>query len=285
MNIFADSALGLNSTCSGANCVALLDQRTDNPLSPRENQMGKGKDMLVGWLVGKAGVDFGVAQALAASDAQAAEQLKRLEETLVARISELQKEQKIGGEIPEGYVRELSALQAELQGFAKRMSLVEAAGQQTERFGNQLRGEIAALKAELVEQQGRLQPADSVIRRVEEALGTRIQESQDQIAKAQGRLDGRETQLKEAFSAELIALHAQLGERQDRLDARHSTIEKLLKNVCANLQALEGWLSDKLRVIESSSGELGQIKSDMRAVAQRMAEVEFAAQHRQAVGV
>jgi len=265
--------------------VALLDQRTDNPLSPRENQMGKGKDMLVGWLVGKAGVDFGVAQALAASDAQAAEQLKRLEETLVARISELQKEQKIGGEIPESYVRQLSALQAELQGFAKRMSLVEAAGQQTERFGYHLRGEIAALKAELVEQQGKLQPADSAIRRVEEALGTRIQESQDQIAKAQGRLDGRETRLKEAFSAEFIALQAQLGERQDRLDARHSTIDRLLENVCANLQALEGWLSDKLRVIESSSGELGQIKSDMRAMAARMADVESAAQRAQTVVV
>jgi len=265
--------------------VALFDQRTDNPFSPREDQTGKGKDMLVGWLVGKAGVDFGVAQALAASDAQAAEQLKRLEETLVARISELQKEKKVGNEIPEGYVRELSGLQAELQGFARRMSLVEAAGQQTERFGSQLRGEIAALKAELVEQQGRLQPADSVIRRVEEALGTRIQELQDQIAKAQGRLDGRETQLKEAFSAEIIALRAQLGERQDRLDARHSTIEKLLKNVAADFQSLEGWLSDKLRVIESGSGELAQLMSEMRAAAQRMAEVEFAAQHRQAVGV
>jgi chromosome segregation ATPase len=265
--------------------VALFDQRTDNPFSPREDQTGKGKDVLVGWLVGKAGVDFGVAQALAASDAQAAEQLKRLEETLVARISELQKEQKIGGEIPESYVRQLSALQAELQGFAKRISLVEAAGQQTERFGNHLRGEIAALKAALVEQQGRLQPADSAIRRVDEALVTRIQELQDQIAKAQGRFDGGETRLKEAFSAEFIALQAQLGERQDRLDARHSTIDRLLENVCANLQALEGWLSDKLRVIESSSGELGQIKSDMRAMAARMADVESAAQRAQTVVV
>ncbi|MDP2603129.1 MAG: hypothetical protein Q8S00_11115, partial [Deltaproteobacteria bacterium] len=265
--------------------MAPFDQRTDNPFAPREDQTGKGKEMLVGWLVGKAGVDFGVAQALAASDVQAAEQLKRLEETLVARISELRQEKKVGGEVPEGYVRELSALQAELQGFARRMSLVEAAGQQTDRFGDQLRGGIAALKAELVEQQGRLQPADSVIRRVEEALGTRIQDLRDQIAKTQGHLDGRETQLKEAFSAEIVALQAQLGERQNRLDARHSTIEKLLENVAANFQSLEGWLSDKLRVLESGSGELAQLMTETRAVAQRMAEVEFAAQHRQAVGV
>src|SRR3990170_4947836 len=139
MNIFADSALGLNSTCSGANCVALFDKRTDNPLSPRENQMGKGKDMLVGWLVGKAGVDFGVAQALAASEAQAAEQLNRLEATLVARINALQEERKIEPEIPESQLRQLSAFQAELQDFAKRINLIESAGQQTERLGTNLR--------------------------------------------------------------------------------------------------------------------------------------------------
>jgi chromosome segregation ATPase len=247
--------------------------------------MGKGKDVLVGWLVGKAGVDFGVAQALASSEAQAAEQLKRLEETLLAQINALQKEQKIDGEIPESQVRQQSAVQAELQDFAKRINLIEAAGQQTERLGENLRAEIAALKAELVEQQGRIQPANSAIRRVEEALGPKLQALQDQLAQAQNRLDGREARLKEAFRSELIALQTQLGERQNRLEARHSNLDKLLENVGANFQSLEGWLSNKLRVIEDSSGELGQLKSELRAVAQRMAEVESAAQRAQTVVV
>jgi hypothetical protein len=123
MNIFADSALSLISTCAGANCVALLDQRTDNPFSPREDQMGKGKEMLVGWLVGKAGVDFGVAQALAASDAQAAEQLKRLEETLVARISELQKEKRL-----ERNTRKLRARAERFTGRASRFCQAHESG-------------------------------------------------------------------------------------------------------------------------------------------------------------
>ena len=265
--------------------MAPFDQRTVNPLSPREDPTGKGKDVLVGWLVGKAGVDFGVAQALAASDAQAAEQLNRLEETLVARINALQEERKIEPEIPESQLRQLSAFQAELQDFAKRINLIESAGQQTERLGTNLRAGIAALKEDLAQRQNRLEPADAAIRRVKEALGARIQELQAQIAKAQDRLDGRETQLKEAFRTELIALQAQLSERQNRLDARHSTIEKLLENVAANFQSLEGWLSDKLRVVEHGSGELEQIKSEMRAVAQRMAEVESAAQRAQTVVV
>lgn len=247
--------------------------------------MGKGKDVLVGWLVGKAGVDFGVAQALAASDAQAAEQLNRLEETLLARINALQKEQKNDGEIPQSQARQQSAFQAELQEFAKRINLIEAAGHQTERLGDNLRAEIAALKTELVEQQGRLQPADSVMGRVEAALGPRIQALQDQIAQAQDRLDGREAQFKEAFRTELIALRTQLGERQNRLEARHSNLDKLLENVGANFKSLEGWLGDKLRVIEESSGELGRLKSELRAVAQRMAEVELAAQRAQTVPV
>ncbi len=247
--------------------------------------MGKGKDVLVGWLVGKAGVDFGVAQALASSEAQAAEQLKRLEETLLAQINALQKEQKINGEIPQSQVRQQSAVQAELQDFAKRINLIEAAGQQTERLGDNLRAEIDALTAELVEQQRRIQPADSAIRRVEEALGPKLQALQDQLAQAQNRLDGREARLKEAFRSEFIALQTQLGERQNRLEARHSNLDKLLENVGANFQSLEGWLSDKLRVIEDSNGELGRLKSELRAVAQRMAEVESAAQRVQTVVV
>ena len=263
--------------------MAPIDPKTANPFSPREDQSGKGKEMLVGWLVGKAGVDFGVAQALAASEAQAAEQLNRLEETLVARINALQKEQKTDGETPESHLRQLSAFQADLQGFAKRMIGVEAAGQQMEQLGNNLRAEFAGLKAALVEQQSGLQPADAAIRRFEEALGARIQELHDRIVKAQDRLEGRETQLKEAFRTELIALQTQLGERQNRLDARHSTIEKLLENVSANFQSLEGWLSDKLRVIEDGSGNLEQLRSEMRTMAQRMAKVESAEQRAQAV--
>ena len=265
--------------------MAPLDPRTVNPFSPREDPAGKGKDVLVGWLVGKAGVDFGVAQALAASEAQAAEQLNRLEATLVARINGLQNEPKIEPEIPESQLRQLSAFQAELQGFSKRIILLESAGQQTERLGTNLRAGIAALKQDLAQRQNRLEPADAAMRRVEEALGARIQELQDQIAKAQDRLGGRETQLKEAFRTELSALQAQLGERQNRLDARHSTIEKLLENVAANFQSLEGWLSDKLRVVEHGTGELEQLKSELRAVAQRMAEVESAAQRAQTVVV
>ena len=167
------------------------DQKTDNPPSPREDQMGQGEDVLVGRLVGKAGVDSGFAQAMAGSDAQAAEQLKKLEETLLARISELQKQQKIGDEIPETYVPQLSAFQAELQGLAKRMSLVEATGQQTERIGNHLREEIAALKAELVEQQGKLRQAASVIRGMEAALSAKIEELQNQLGQKPSTPEGR----------------------------------------------------------------------------------------------
>jgi DNA repair exonuclease SbcCD ATPase subunit len=213
MNFFTDSERGLLSTCSGTNCVAPFDQKTVNSPNPREDQTGKGEDVLVGRLVGKAGIDFGVAQALARSDAQAAEQLKKLEETLHARISELQKQQKIGNEIPETYVPQLSAFQAELQGFARRMSLVEAAGQQAERFGNHLREEIAALKAELIEQQGKLRQADSVIRAIEAALSAKIEELQNQLGQKLRTADDR------GELAELKAIMQTITQRIARVEA------------------------------------------------------------------
>lgn len=255
--------------------MAPIDPRTVNPLGAREDAMAKGKDVLVGWLVGKAGVDFGVAQVLAASEAQAAAQLNRLEETLLARINALQQERKPDGEIAASYRDALSALEAELKGFASRLMILESAGRHAEQIGATLGADIAALKAALIEQQGGLQPADLAIRRFEETLDARVRELQDQVVGSQDRFDARETQLKVALRTEIIAIQRQLDERQNRLESRHSTIETLLENVAVNFRSLEGWLSDKLRVIELGSGELEQLKAEMHAAAQRMAELEL----------
>jgi chromosome segregation ATPase len=46
----------------------------------------------------------------------------------------------------------------------------------------------------------------------------------------------------------------------------------------SKMEELEERLSTKVRGLDSGSGELEQIKSEMRAVAQRIAEVESAAQ-------
>jgi len=264
--------------------VAPFDQRPDNPFAPREDQTGKGKEMLVGWLVGKAGVDFGVAQALAASDAQAAEQLKRLEETLVARIGEPQKERKVGSEIPEGYVHELSALQTELQGFARRMSLVEAAEQQTDRFGGQLRGEIAALKAELVEQQGRLQPADSVIRGIEAAHNAKIQALQDQITMGQERLEARGVRFS-GIETELQGLGGRLAEAESAAQQLRTWVKsetesagKLNEELKTDVAALRGQFHDrrdKDRAIEEIEVALGaKIEEFKNNVGQQLRDLE-----------
>ena len=52
--------------------------------------LGGGKDLLYGWLVGRAAAELGLAQALATSEAQRNEQLKRLEESLLGQIRALQ---------------------------------------------------------------------------------------------------------------------------------------------------------------------------------------------------
>jgi DNA repair exonuclease SbcCD ATPase subunit len=68
--------------------VALPDERKEFP-GASEIHLGGGKDLLYGWLVGRAAADLGLAQALAASEAQRNEQIKRLEESLLGQIREL----------------------------------------------------------------------------------------------------------------------------------------------------------------------------------------------------
>jgi hypothetical protein len=68
----------------------VADDKNDQPLGSQTIGAANGKDVLYGWLVGRAAADLGLAQAIAASEAQRAEQIKRLEEALLGQMRELQ---------------------------------------------------------------------------------------------------------------------------------------------------------------------------------------------------
>jgi chromosome segregation ATPase len=131
------------------------------------------------------------AQTVTVNDAPTAEQMKRLEETLVARIGELQRGQKIGGEVLESRERELCDLRVAIQDVSTRMGRLEFAAHQTDQIGDTLRGEIAALKTEVHEQQRKLGPTDSMIRGIEAALSAKIEGLQNQLGQKLSTADGR----------------------------------------------------------------------------------------------
>ena len=63
----------------------MADTKNDQPLASQTIGAANGKDVLYGWLVGRAAADLGLAQAIAASESQRAEQIKRLEEALLGQ--------------------------------------------------------------------------------------------------------------------------------------------------------------------------------------------------------
>jgi chromosome segregation ATPase len=372
--------------------------------------MGNGKDVLFGWLVGRAAADLGLAQALAASEAQRAEQIKRLEESLIAQIRELQNQQKVGGAF-ESRAGELNDLKSELETFATRVGWLESAAQQTgqlketlqaelaalqsqlsaghnrlevrhsssERFAasvtekireledqlndkaraaasakaqfgqfeSELRAlvdrmskvefaaqqaqtaaasdarqaavslinaEIAALKSNLSEQQNNSQPADALIRALEENLRGKIHELQTQLTRERGGLEDRDTQLREFQSSlealvqrigqaesmaqqtqalvinetelaaqlrerqrtELTALEAQLDDSRAGVQARDSLIQGLEENLSAKIQNLQNQIGQKISFLEGRDAELREFRVEMQSLARRLDQVESA---------
>ena len=71
----------------------MADEKNDQQFGGQMIGPANGKDVLYGWLVGRAAADLGLAQAIAASEAQRVEQIRRLEEALLGQMRELQNSQ------------------------------------------------------------------------------------------------------------------------------------------------------------------------------------------------
>ena len=63
---------------SGRGARFVADEKNDQPFGGQTIGPANGKDVLYGWLVGRAAADLGLAQAIAASEAQLAESQSRL---------------------------------------------------------------------------------------------------------------------------------------------------------------------------------------------------------------
>jgi DNA repair exonuclease SbcCD ATPase subunit len=163
-----------------ARSESVADSENKKSPSTESNNTGAGKDVLFGWLVGRAAADLGLAQALAASEAQRTEQLKRLEVSLLAQIQEVQNQ-------PTGTANygdpnpQLQELKAELQSFSERLSGLEAAVLQATETSELAKTEMATLQSRLVERENPFESGDSRFQKLEEGISTRIQELKDVI--------------------------------------------------------------------------------------------------------
>ncbi|MEX0803938.1 MAG: hypothetical protein WD688_11575 [Candidatus Binatia bacterium] len=135
--------------------------------------MDKDKDVLFGWLAGRAGVDFELAQALATSQSDIIKQIQRLEETLTAQIHELH-QNKLAGQLIESRDGELTNLRSEMQAFAERIGRLEYAARPVGQPDESLREEMAVLQVRLSERQNRLEARHSDFEILEQNVTAKI---------------------------------------------------------------------------------------------------------------
>ena len=232
----------------------MADSENKKSPSSESNNVGAGKDVLFGWLVGRAAADLGLAQALAASEAQRAEQLKRLEISLLAQIQEVQNQQTDSANYndPNPQLRELKA---QLQSFSERLSGLEAAALQATQTSELTKTDLATLQSRLVDRENLLESRDSRFERLEERIGTRIQELEGVIntrsqsfAAADDKLEKINRELgaiaKRITLAELVTQQAQT-QAADDIESAQERVASLVTNEGAALKAeLMDWVQN-----------------------------------------
>jgi chromosome segregation ATPase len=157
----------------------VTDDGTDKPSNAQPGNAGASKDVLFGWLVGRAAADLGLAQALAASEAQHADKFKQLEASLLAQIQELQH----SPNPPFGAAHqsdELEQLKAAVQSIFERMGGLESLAEQFTQAPALLKHEVARLQAGLGERQSLVETQYSRFEKVAGDLVARVEQLENQ---------------------------------------------------------------------------------------------------------
>jgi DNA repair exonuclease SbcCD ATPase subunit len=196
--------------------VGLFDESNDQPLGNQGNKSGGGTDVLYGWLVGRAAADLGLAQALAASESQRKEQIKRLEDNLL------------------GQIRELYLAQTSNSGAAMSAAEVDA-----------LKAEIERVK----EQQHQFCVDQVNVEQLAAAIGVKLRDFEEQIqTQSQNIASGALGDLKLDFNllADRVA-RAEFSTQQAQAAIERQPVEELVqRSLQSELAKLKAALLDEL---------------------------------------
>jgi chromosome segregation ATPase len=228
----------------------VANDQTDQPTIPQATGAGGSKDVLFGWLVGRAAADLGLAQALAASEAQRSEQFKTLEAGLLAQIQELRSAPyALTGN--SGESDEFARLKTEMQSLLERMGGFETAAAHFVQTPEVLRDEMARLQAQLGERQGVAEIHHSQLATTAETLRARLEQLENrQAAKLEtvDRAAGEITELQSTLET--------LADRLARLESARPTVETRLADELARIEKVAD---------ERVQRELATLKAEMVA--------------------
>lgn len=228
----------------------MANDQTDQPTIPPASPAGGSKDVLFGWLVGRAAADLGLAQVLAASETQRTEQFKALEAGLLAQIQELRNAPSalVGNS---DQADEFERLKSEMQSLLKRMGGFETAAERFAQTPEILRDEMVKLQAQLGEQQGATKMHHSQLATNADALRARIDELENRQAAKLESVD--------RTAAEITELKSNLEPLADRLAHLESTGQTVAKRMTDEIARIEKIANEQVQ------RELATFKSEMLA--------------------
>ena len=228
----------------------MADDKINQPIGGQTVGAANGKDVLYGWLVGRAAADLGLAQAIAASEAQRVEQIRRLEEALLGQMRELQNSQAVAGSAGDSAAVDL--LQEQVRQFSERQNALEAQQLTSGQIEAQLAVKIRELEA-FIEQ-----PPTAIANPELSALRAQMAGLVERIADAET-----------AASREPIPVDTRLAQEQIALAVREQT-EALESSWQKKLDGLQLEIREKAALLRLRDGELSDVRVQLAGVAKRL---------------
>jgi chromosome segregation ATPase len=259
----------------------VAEDSKDKLSGAQDATLGSSKDVLFGWLVRRAAADLGLAEAIAASEAQRTEQIKRLEDSLLAKVQELQSQPSggMGITLP---VAEVQDLKTQIQRLSARMGALEVVSQQADQTGESLTAKLEALGRDIGDREERLAARCSSVDHTAGTVLVKIQALEEQVraqppaaedvksalGEFQVQLQSVAERIAQLESASAIAAAAEIKAERARWTAEFD------ERTTARIRELGDEIREKLKAITSLKTELEAGRSDAAALGERVAEVE-----------
>jgi DNA repair exonuclease SbcCD ATPase subunit len=253
--------------------VGLPDEENSFPATS-ESSLGGGKDLLYGWLVGRAAADLGLAQALAAGEAQRSEQFRRLEESLLGQIRELQKGYASNHE---NGTADLDALKIELQRVCESQQQLASDRIHVEQLEAALRGKLDDFERQL-KQQGLGGAGNGLgdikfeLKLLADRIARAEYSAQQALAQTSGPNQGVEEIIADRLKSELALLKTQLDAQPDYHTAAATIAQAVQASLQNQLDELRGEVGQGTR----AAGELGALRDQLEQLSQRLGQIESA---------
>ena len=253
--------------------MGLPDEGKDTP-GTAASSLGGGKDLLYGWLVGRAAADLGLAQALATSEAQRSEQIKRLEESLLGQIRELRKSE------PSNDAKgsaEIDALKIELQRVSESQQQSASDRIHVEQLEAALRGKLQQCESQIQQQaQGGAGSDLGDIKFELKLMADRIARAEYSVQQAQTQAASQSQRIEEIVADRLKTEMALLRTELAAELASHSPVATIAPSVEARLQEQLDELRAELGQGTRAANVLGGLHDRLAELSQRLGQIESA---------